>query len=462
MNGSWPEGPVLVVGFARTGRAVAEVLARHGVEVRAIDDALAGEVAPGLGVELHGTLAPAELERLVRASELVVTSPGVPPSHPAHLAAAALGVPLVSEVELAWRLASAPIVAVTGTNGKTTVTGLVAAMAQRSGREAVAAGNIGFPLVEAVLRPALDLVVAEVSSFQLAGTHGFHPVVAGLLNLDDDHLDWHGDAASYHRAKARIFANQLPGDVAVGNAEDAPALTIAAAGAGRLVTFGLGSGDYHLAGERLVGPDGATIAERGDLLRDFPHDVANALAATALAEAAGIDRLSCRAALGEVAPLPHRVQLVGRRGGIDFYDDSKATTPGAVCAALAGVGSCVLIAGGRNKGLDLADIARAPAAASVRAVVAIGEAAGEVIAAFGDQVEVVEACSMREAVATAARLAGGSGAGAVLLSPGCASFDWYTSYGARGDDFAAAVSELAGAGAGTAAGGPAHRGAAGR
>jgi UDP-N-acetylmuramoylalanine--D-glutamate ligase len=441
---------VLVVGFGRTGRAVAEALSGHGLEVVVVDDAAVGvngdearSEAAGLGVDLRGPMPPDELTGLVAASSLVVMSPGVPPTHVVHASAGERGVPVISEVELAWRLADVPIVAVTGTNGKTTVTGLVAEMAVRAGLSALAAGNIGLPLVEAVLRPGLDLVVAEVSSFQLAGTSGFHPGVATLLNLADDHLDWHGDSASYHLAKARIFANQTPLDVAVGNAEDEAAMAITRRSAARLVSFGLGRGDYRLAGEALVGPDGGTILERDELPRCFPHDVANALAATATAEAAGIDREACRAALRDVEPLPHRVQLVGRHRGVDFYDDSKATTPGAVCAALQGIGSCVLIAGGRNKGLDLSEIPRSPAAAGVRAVVAVGEAAGEVLAAFGGRTRVEEAFSMDEAVASAARLAASTGAGAVLLSPGCASFDWYVSYGARGDDFARAVRALA-------------------
>lgn len=423
-----------MVGFGVTGRAVADHLVGTGARVLVVDDGggdtLALDVA-AFGARL-GTVDD------VADADLVVASPGVPPGHPVHAAAAAAGVPVVSEVELAWR-AAAPgtrFVAVTGTNGKTTVTTLVAAILVAGGVRAVAAGNIGLPLVTAVAtRP--EVVVAEVSSFQLQHTVDFRPDVAVWLNLAEDHLDWHPTMAHYAAAKARIWANQGPGQVAVVNAED-PAVAEAASGApGRVVTFGLEVGDWTVADGVLRGPGGAVVAV-ADLPRALPHDVANALAALAAASAAGAGPDALRAGVTGFQGLPHRVQLVGEAGGVRYYDDSKATTPASVRAALRGFESVVLIAGGRNKGLDLRSLAGE--GGRVRAVVAIGEAAEEVVAAFAGTAPVTVAPSMVGAVAAAAATA--RPGDVVLLSPGCASFDWYRNYAERGDDFAACVRAL--------------------
>ncbi len=435
----------LVIGFARTGQAVARVLKGLSVPVVVVEDhpsPEAREAARRLGVELAIAPGPLELARHLADADLVVASPGVPPSHPALAAAPAAR--LCSEIELAAQLSAVPLVAITGTNGKTTVTGLVAEMLRRSGTRALAAGNIGRPLVEAVLEDQVDLVVAEVSSFQLAFTRRFRPVVATWLNFAEDHLDWHDSLASYAAAKARIFAAQRGEDVAVANAEDEVVLAAARASRAALVTFGLGHGDYTCHEGTLVAKGLGEIVAIRELPRALPHDLANALAACATAISVGASPEACRAALVEAAPLPHRVAKVGSLDGVDYYDDSKATTPSAVAAALAGFRDVVLIAGGRNKGLDLSAL-RAGAEPGghhlVRAVVAIGEAAPEVAAAFTPGYEVVRASSMGEAVELARKLA--HGAEAVLLSPGCASFDWYRSYEERGQDFAAHVRRLA-------------------
>jgi UDP-N-acetylmuramoylalanine--D-glutamate ligase len=453
-----PGTTALVVGFARTGAAVARVLTARGVRVVALDDSASDAAiaeAGRLGVELTATPTGDGLTALLERVDLVVASPGVPLSHPA-LAGARPGT-LVSEVELAARLGGPPVVAITGTNGKTTVTSLVVSMLERSGLAVKAAGNIGYPLVEAVGEPGLDLVVAEVSSFQLALADSFRPVVAAWLNFAEDHLDWHRDLEEYAAAKARIWRRQGSGDVAVANAEDDTVMAHARAGSARLVTFGRSTGDFHLEGDALTGPNATIWARLEDLPRTMPHDVANALAAAAIAASAGARPEAVASALREQGALPHRVELVERFDGIEFYDDSKATTPSAVVAALAGFDSVVLIAGGRNKGLDLSVIAGAladndeagtesaasktPSRTTLRGVVAIGEAAGEIEAAFAGRWRVERAESMDGAVAAAARLA--QPGDAVLLSPGCASFDWYRSYEERGADFARAVRELA-------------------
>ena len=426
-------GTAVVVGLGITGRAVVEHLLGAGWRVVVVDD-FAGDAQRQEVEALGATLGTVSA---VPGADLVVPSPGVRPSHPVHEVAAGAGVPVVSEVELAWRAApDKRFVAVTGTNGKTTVTTLVAAILVAGGTRAVAAGNIGLPLVTAVAGDA-EVLVAEVSSFQLHHTVDFRPDVAVWLNLAADHLDWHPTMDHYAAAKARIWANQRADDVAVVNAEDPVVMSAAASAPGRLVTFGLGAGDWSVAGGALRGPDGDVVGVDG-LERSLPHDLANALAAMAAASAAGADLSACRAGVTGFQGLPHRVQLVGEAGGVRYYDDSKATTPASVLAALRGFRSVVLIAGGRNKGLDLRPLAGE--AGRIRSVVAIGDAAPELEAAFSGAVPVTVATSMADAVRNAAAAA--REGDAVLLSPGCASYDWYRNYAERGDDFAACVATL--------------------
>jgi UDP-N-acetylmuramoylalanine--D-glutamate ligase len=440
----------LIVGFGVTGRALARHLgraapARAGDPPVVVDDRPAedaAEVAAALGVTLVVAPGAARLAALVAASSVVVVSPGVPITHPVFAAAAAAGVPVRSEIELGWRVlaerVSRPLLAaVTGTNGKTTVTTQVAAMLGASGRRVATAGNIGTPLVD-VADAGVDVIVAEVSSFQLRGTDGWHPDISCWLNLSPDHLDWHRDLDDYAASKARIWANQGPGDTVVVNADDA-AVVERARGvdpAARLVTFSTaGPADYHLDGDALVESPGRVLARRADLTRDFPHDLANALAALAVARAAGASPQGCVTALRGTTPLPHRVELVAEAGGVGWYDDSKATTPASVLAAVAGFDSVVLIAGGRNKGLDLGVLAAT--VPPVHHAVAIGDATEEVVAALHPVVGVTRAATMGAAVAAAAAVA--RPGDAVVLSPGCASFDRYRSYSERGDDFARQV-----------------------
>jgi len=434
-------GRVLIYGLGVSGAAAARHLLAEGREVVAADDD-AGDGplrrATELGIGLVVAPDAMVLEGLAADVDEIVVSPGVPAGHAVF--GLGPGIRLVGDVEMAWRRARVPLVAVTGTNGKTTVTTLIVAMLVASGLRAVAGGNIGEPLLDAVAGDA-EVVVAEVSSFQLALTETFRPAVAAWINFSEDHLDWHPTLGDYRDAKARVWANSGPGDVVVANAEDAVVLDAAAGGAARgatVVTFGLAAGDYTVADGSLVGPLGLVVASVDELPRSLPHDLTDALCAAAAALAAGATVDGCRRALLGFQGLPHRVELVGEARGVRFYDDSKATTPGAVLAALGGFDSAVLIAGGRNKGLDLSVLGRA--ADRLRAVVAIGEAAPEVMAAFEGLAPVVEAASMAEAVSRASALA--RPGDVVLLSPACASFDWYRSYGERGDDFARSVRAL--------------------
>jgi len=430
-----PRAGALVVGLALSGEAVARRLLKDHVRVIAVDDRADESVrkrAANLDIELVEAPTPATLAELAGRAGLVVVSPGVPANHPVF----ALGdqAHVVSEVEVAAGWARAPLVAVTGTNGKTTVTTLVRQMLADSGVRAVAAGNIGVPLADAVDGDA-DVIVVEVSSFQLAFTERFRPSVAVWLNVAENHLDWHPSVAHYVESKSRVWANQRGGDQAVANADDPVVMAAAASAPVPVITFGLGQGSYHVDQRALVTPTGERIVGVEELPRAFPHDLVNALAATAASLAAGATLDGCGAALRRFAGLPHRLELVRESGGVRYLDDSKATTPAAVLAALSGVDSAVLIAGGRNKGLQLDSLR--DAADRVQAVVAIGEAAPQVEAAFAGAAPVMTATSMDEAVAIAGDLA--RPGDVVLLSPGCASFDWYRSYAERGDDFARAV-----------------------
>jgi UDP-N-acetylmuramoylalanine--D-glutamate ligase len=440
---------VLVVGLAATGLSVVEYTRASGHEVTVIEDAPGAAFAERahavrlLGAEVVERPSSESAAALAQSSDLVVPSPGVHPDHPAIVAADAAGIPVRSEIDLAAarlraRSDAPKLVAVTGTNGKTTVTTLVDLVVRAAGLRSVAAGNIGRPLIEAA-GDDVDVVVAEVSSFQLAFTTSvFAPDVAVLLNVAEDHLDWHGSVEAYAAAKARVFAHQGEHALAVVNADDPVAEHLAASAAGRVVRYSAGeppAGGYGVRGEMLVGPEGPFAPAPAS---HAPHDRGNTLAAAVAAMGVGATADAVASTVATFGGLPHRVQLVRELGGVRFYDDSKATNPHATAGALRGFDSVVLIAGGRNKALDLGALREF--SSRIRAVIAIGDATDDVVAAFEGAAPVARASSMHDAVAAAARVA--RSGDAVLLSPACASFDWYDNYGARGDDFAREVLAL--------------------
>lgn len=429
----------LVVGLGVTGQAVARALTRRGATVTATDDAVTGELrarAAEAGATWVDPPRPDGWVELVAAHDAVLPSPGIPESHPVFAAAAAAGVAVRSELDLAAAWDSRPVALITGTNGKTTVTSLVTEMLVASGRTARAAGNVEVPLAAAIDDASVEVFVVEASSFRLTNATDLHPVVGTWLNFAPDHLDVHRDLAGYEAAKARVWRNHAVGGLAVANAED-PVVAAHAPPGDRTQTFAVAApADWYVAGGRLRGPGGLDLLAVNDLPRSLPHDQANALAAAATALGAGATVAGIRYALTTFVGLPHRVELVGEAGGVRWFDDSKATTPHATVAALAGFDRAVLIAGGRNKGLDLEDLA--VLAPRLRAVVVIGDAADEVAAAFeGGEVPVTAAASMDAAVDAAARLA--ERGDAVVLSPACASFDWYRDYAERGRDFQRSV-----------------------
>jgi UDP-N-acetylmuramoylalanine--D-glutamate ligase len=448
---------VLVIGLGMTGESLVRHFAARNDDVTVIEDAPAGDAEHAAAVVQARALGARVAEHpgsdvageLGAATDLVVPSPGVAERHPAISAARREGVPVRSEIDLAAELAAASggpaLVAVTGTNGKTTVTTLTAAMLDGAGMRVAAAGNIGRPLLEAV-QDDVDIVVAEVSSFQLEfATEHFRPRAAALLNIGADHLDWHRTLDAYARAKANAFAFQHASDALVFNADDPVVAGLVATAPGRRTPFSIAAGAAAgarvldtAAGRLLVAAGGTEIVELDRLPRRSPPDVANALAASALALDLGAPVEAVRAALIGFTGLDHRFQIVAEHGGVRYVDDSKATNVHATVAAVQGASDVVLIAGGRNKGLDLSELrAIAP---RLRGVVTIGEAGAAIEEAFTGLVTVVSADSMRDAVHAAAGLA--QPGDTVLLSPACASFDWYPSYAARGDDFSREVRDL--------------------
>ncbi|MCU1501998.1 MAG: murD [Ilumatobacteraceae bacterium] len=439
-----PADPVrraLVYGIAITGEAVAAALHARGVELVVADDAPTDAkraAAERVGTELIGAPTPSEIAQLVEGCDVVCPAPGVPETHDVVVAAQAAGIPIVTELDLAYEWEQQrdggprPMLAVTGTDGKTTTTLLITAMLRAAGLRAVAVGNTELPLVGELDGDA-EVFVVECSSFRLNWLRSFRAEASVWLNVAPDHQNWHTSLGAYEAAKAQMWAHLRPADVAVGNATDPAVMRNLADVDAVTRTFGGPTADYRVEGDRLVGPSG-TIATTAEMTRALPHDVANALAAAAVVLESGLgDAAAVRRALASFAHPPHRIELVGEAAGVRWFNDSKATTPHAALTAVRGFERIVLLAGGRNKGLDLASLASEHD--RVVAAVGLGEAGPEIVAAFEPFVPTRVASSMAEAVQIAAELA--RPGDVVLLSPACASFDWYPDggYPARGDDF---------------------------
>ncbi|MDB4983705.1 MAG: murD [Myxococcales bacterium] len=442
---------VLVVGLGRSGTAVAILCAARGANVTVTDKRGVDVLAPALAelprtiqVEIGGH----EQETFL-AADLIVLSPGVP-EIPELRAARAAGVAVTGEMEVASSFIDASILAITGTNGKSTTTTLAGAVMRASGRPTFVGGNLGDPLALAVGTPAGDAggtCVVEVSSFQLETTKTFHPRVAVLLNITPDHLDRYVDLDDYARTKARIFAAQTTSDFAVVNVDDPLVMRHTEGLRARRLGFSLEqrlSEGAWLDGEDLV------VRLPGARAETYPtavpalagrHNQANALAALLATRLTGATYPEALRALGELQPLAHRMELVATTAGVMFYDDSKGTNVGAVVAALDGFPrKVVLIAGGRDKGGEYAPLAQAMARVG-RAAVLIGEAADKIESAFRGVVPVARAATMEDAVAAAARLA--VPGDAVVLSPACSSFDMFRDYAHRAQVFREAVERLA-------------------
>jgi UDP-N-acetylmuramoylalanine--D-glutamate ligase len=419
----------LILGAGVSGSAAAHLAAELGHSV-SVYDRLSQATLP-LRDQGYAVHSGAWADRLLKNIGLIVVSPGFPEhSEPVQHSLAA-GIETISELEFGARQLSVPYVAVTGTNGKTTVTRATADMLNASGVSAVAAGNIGFPICGLGTEPAA-VVVLEASSFQLRFIDQFHPVAAGITNVAADHLDWHGTIAEYSAAKARVFENMTADDLVVFDIDDVGARGLSAQSRCRTMPV---SG--ITVPEGGIGPDAGALVIGGEhlpLSTDDPSYVADLGIAAAMARSVGARTDGIARVLASFAPGAHRRRMVGTKDGIAWIDDSKATNPHAARAAAAAYDNVVLLAGGRNKDLDLSTITTE----SVRHVIAFGEAATEV--ASGADVPVTVVATLEDAVGAARRVA--QQGDTVLLAPGCASFDEFESYAARGDRFAELVADM--------------------
>ncbi len=456
----------LVLGLGKmTGAAVAGVLVESGADVRVHEsfltparEALAASLSErGVRVSF-GEPDAGVVDDLVGWADVVVPSPGVPPSNPVLAAALTRGTRVISEVELGFGFVRGPVLAVTGTNGKTTTTTLLAEILNEAGLPASAVGNIGVPFVTSARDSAEGmLLVAELSSFQLAFIDRFRPAAAIVLNVGDDHFDWHSGPEDYLAAKERITENQQAGDRLVIRADDPGCLAIASRSKAGIAGFGLdapeavwsrlrlglGRAPVVVAGvedEQVATFDGSgktILTNLRDIRMEGRHNLENVMAAALAATAFGVAPDVIATVASRFGNLPHRTELIATKNGVRYVDDSKATNPHATLQALKGLDHVVLVAGGRSKGLDLSSLAGA--AGQVSGVVVMGEAAVELEKIFAGTPSAA-ASDVEEAVILAARMA--RPGDTVLLSPACSSLDQYTDYAERGNRFRQAVLSL--------------------
>ena len=443
-------GDVCILGLGASGDAAARYCAGllgtgcdsvtvfDGSDSQRVSERAAALEALGVRV-LLGTQA------VAGRYDLCIASPGIAPHWPLMASARSCCESIISELEFAYRASSGPWVAVTGTNGKTTTTSLVTHLLESAGISARAVGNIGLPAISAVGRGDADeVLVAEVSSFQLALTERFQPRVAVLLNITPDHVDWHGSLERYAADKARVFENLRPGDVAVIDVDDPGSAPYAVEVENRGISVirvsrseGAGVGAYLADGVlTLSGTSGAIpLIPVSELRIRGSHNVSNALAGAAAAHAMGAPPADIARGLAGFEPIEHRLEPVGTFGGVEWFNDSKATNPDAVFKAIEAFADrpFVLLLGGRSKGSDFGALA-AKAAGTARGVIVFGEAADEIAAAFRSvSARVIRSGSLRDAVDAALNMA--APGDAVVLSPACASFDEFDDYEHRGRAF---------------------------
>ena len=435
----------LIVGLGKTGLSCARFLAAHGVEIAITDSR---DHPPGLQ-ELRNEMPDAAVfvggfsEIALQHADQLVVSPGIAVSTPFVMKARAMGLPVLGDVELFARQVQAPVVAITGSNGKSTVTTLVGLMAEHAGRDVRVGGNLGTPALDLIQEREPDLYVLELSSFQLEVTDSLRCVAAAVLNLSPDHMDRYATVQDYAAAKARIFRHC---DVAVVNRDDAVVSGMAKTAA-KCISFGLGvpqHNDYGLvsdAGRRWLAQGATRLLPVDELRVHGDHNLANVLAALALGGAAGLPMPAMLSALKQFRGLPHRMEFVTRVHDVDWYDDSKGTNVGATVAAVSGLaGPLVLIAGGDGKGQDFAPLAAA-LTGKTRAIILLGKDAPAIETAIAGRIPVQHVKDMNAAVQAAARIA--QAGDRVLLSPACSSLDMFENFEHRGRVFAQAARRLA-------------------
>lgn len=441
---------ILVVGLAKTGVACARFLARAGAAVTVTDlreeTALGPQLAALAGLAIRYVLGRHD-EPDFTGADLIVVSPGVPQDHPLLLAARGGGVEIVSEIELASRFITAPLVAITGTNGKTTTTTIAGELFRASGYATYVGGNIGDPLIELVESgEQVERVVVEISSFQMEWADRFRPKVAALLNISEDHLDRYATYQEYIDAKLRIFSGQTREDFAVLNADDPLVWQYAGKLQARVFPFSrrqaLSEGIFLRDGVIVYRHDGfeATFPTRDFRLKGV-HNLENIMAALACGLLMGCRPEESLRTVRNFESLHHRMEFVRSFGGVSYYEDSKATNVGSVVKALESFNDITLIAGGKDKGGSYAPLAPL-VRERVRHLILIGEAAPRMEGELGSLTDTRRAATMEEAVGLAAQVT--EAGGVVLMSPACSSFDMFRDYEERAQRFIAAVMQLHG------------------
>ncbi|WP_369413193.1 UDP-N-acetylmuramoyl-L-alanine--D-glutamate ligase [Pseudomaricurvus albidus] len=437
---------IVLVGMGMTGQSAARYLTNSGrrfvwVDTREAPPALDSVRSqfPDANIEL-GDL---KEDTLLAASEIIV-SPGVPLSNPMIQKAVNAGVPVLGDIELFLREVKAPVIAITGSNAKSTVTTLVGEMAKAAGKMVLIGGNIGVPVLDLLQQPAAELYVLELSSFQLESVNKLNAEVSTVLNVSEDHMDRYDSFAQYYMAKQRVYFGARK---VVINRED-PLTSPPLAEGVQQFSFGLnvpdrnGFGVIVKGGQEYLAFEFKALMPSADIKMPGRHNIANALAALALGHAVGLPMESMLQTLTQFPGLPHRCQWVAENGGVNFYNDSKGTNVGATLAALKGLqkdsGKIVLIAGGVGKGADFSSLK--DAAAGLRSVVVIGQDGAQIAAQFEGLLPTRSATTMQEAVELAAQQA--EAGDDVLLSPACASFDMYKGFEDRGDHFVRVVKEV--------------------
>lgn len=437
---------VLVVGFGKTGFSTTRFLLDRGAAVTLTD--IRTNIAPPREFMDRGVALETGEHRVATflSHDLIIVSPGVPLMIRPVIEARSRGIEVISEIELACRFLRCPLIAVTGTNGKTTTTSLIGSMFRKAGKTVFVGGNIGTPLIEAVSenRP-LDYAVAEVSSFQLEAVVQFRPAVSVLLNITDDHLDRHPTFEEYARAKSNIFRQQRKPDTAVLNYDDPQVRALAGDVAADVFFFSRETALEHGAfydGMLHLRKSGSpeVIFSVAEARLQGAHNKENMLAAAAVGSLCGLTPDIIRAALIEFQGLPHRMEFVAEVAGVSFYNDSKGTNVGACVKSLESIDApIILIAGGKDKGGSYRPL-RELTTRKVKGLILLGEAKDRIAAELGDVVPTIKVATLEDAVAEA--FARSSAGDRVLLSPACASFDMFQSYEHRGRCFRDAVEKL--------------------
>ena len=440
---------IAVIGMGKTGIATVLFLGKMGAHVIATDE----KPPAKWGKEFEQIAKSAWLETgdynsgIINGVNMVVPSPGVPPSNEILQAALKCNIPVISEVELAYRFLKAPVLAVTGTNGKTTTTTLLGEILSQAGKKIFVGGNIGNPLIEyAGGDQGADFIVAEISSFQLQWIEKFHPFIAVLLNITCDHVNYHGSFEEYRRIKARVFENQIKSDYAIVNAEDAEQKSItnfinahtAAFSSKKKLSEGIYiKDDQIIFRHQVVGEEEYPL---GMIKIPGLHNVENVMAAIIAARFCGCNRESIISTVSGFNGLPHRIEFVAEKKAVRYYDDSKGTNVGSVIRALESFAEpIILLMGGRDKDGDFENL-KPLLASKTKQIILFGEARDRIDSLIGCSVPKMKEKTLGEAIRSAYKKA--QAGDIVLLSPGCASFDEFANYKERGDFFQGEVKKL--------------------